>query len=76
MFASRLTEHSNFAEIVWKLVRLFPGIEPIVVSSSCKKSHVPIVVSPVHVHDPTVREYSYSYYVRLQSNAHFVEKLS
>ena len=46
LFASHLTEHFHLAENVWKLVmRLFLGIEPIAVSSSCKKYHVPIVIS-------------------------------
>ena len=45
VFASHFTEHFNFAESVWKLVRLFLETEPIVVSCSCEKCHVPIVVS-------------------------------
>ena len=36
MFASHLTEHYNFVEIIWKVVvRSFLGIVPIVVSSGC-----------------------------------------
>ena len=46
IFASHLTKHFNFAEIIWKLVvRFLHGIEPSLVSSNCKNCHVPIVVS-------------------------------
>ena len=35
LFASHLTEHFSFIEIIWKLVRSFLEIEPILVSANC-----------------------------------------
>ena len=58
VFASHLTERFHFIEIIWKPVRSFLRIEPIVVPGNCRnvtyrsssrlvaKYYVPIVISP------------------------------
>ena len=62
LFASHLTKHFHFAESVWKLVvRLFLGIEPFAVSSSCKNKYVPTgrrFVRFENSHVPTVVSFS------------------
>ena len=72
VFASHSTEHFYFAERVWKLVvvRSFLGIERIVVSSSCRNNHVPIVVS-----SSSKRITDRSSSCALVRSAHLVEKL-